>query len=360
MSEGDSQENPLPANGRAGKLAPITPREWGFLLVLAATQFTNIMDFMIIMPLEPRYKDIWPDITPFGFGLIVMAYGVAAGLSGLLGAFFNDRFDRKKLLLTLYAGFTIGTFLCAVASNYWMLVLARLVAGMFGGIMGAVVLAIVGDLFQDARRGRATGVIMWGFSVASIVGVPAGLMLSDAMGGDPLRSVQVPFAALAVFCLLIWVLSFFVLPKVRGHIAEGGHNILGSMFRVMTDASHLRAYLFMFFLTISTFLLAPFLSAYVVANIGRSKEELKWIYVCGGLATFLTLPIVGVVADRRGKLPVFRVMGTLTILPILVLTNLQWLLGLLDVRSLRLPLTLVATTLFMIISSARNVPAMAA
>ena len=104
----------------------------------------------------------------------------------------------------------------------------------------------------------------------------------------------------------------------------------------------------------STFLLAPFLSAYVVANLKRTPEELKWIYVCGGLATFLTLPLVGIAADRWGKLPVFRVMGILTILPILLLTNLQMLLDPVHSSALRLALTLAATTLFMVISSAQR------
>jgi DHA1 family inner membrane transport protein len=368
MLEGDVSENPYaPTEGAAGakpKLPPITPREWSFLLVLAAIQFTNIVDFMIIMPLQPRYKIAMPGITPFMFGVIVAAYGFSAGVSGLLGGFFNDIFDRKRSLLVLYAGFTIGTFLCGIAPDYWSLVCARVVAGAFGGVMGAATLAIVGDLFQDARRGRATGAIMWGFSVASIVGVPLGLELSDAFKSErqseALFSVQVPFLAVAVFCVLLWIVAVFVLPPIRGHLVHHRPDMLGPLLRVLTDSAHLRAYLFMFFLIMSTFLLAPFLAAYVVANVGRSKEELKWIYVCGGVATFLVLPAVGILSDRFGKLPVFRITGTLTIIPIILLTNLAPLFEWTHVpASLTLTLTLTATTLFMVFSSARSVPAMA-
>src|SRR5258708_35877404 len=173
MIEGDDQENPYAQNPRA-KLPPITPREWILLLVLAAIQFTVILDFMIIMPLQPAYLRLWPDLTPKGFGIIVGSYAFSAGCSGLFGAFFTDRFDRKKSLLVLYAGFTVGTFLCAVAPGYWLLVAARVVAGAVGGIMGAVALAIIGDLFHDERRGRATGVLMWGFSLATTLCVPTG------------------------------------------------------------------------------------------------------------------------------------------------------------------------------------------
>src|SRR3974390_2792477 len=152
MLEGDHEENPYTSQGSAPagkpKLPPITFKEWCFLLVLAAIQFTIIRVFMIIMPLKPRYDDALPGITPFGFGVIVAAYGIAAGVSGLLGGFFNDIFDRKRSLLGLYAGFTIGTFLCGVAPSYWTLVAARVVAGAFGGVMGAATLAIIGDLFH--------------------------------------------------------------------------------------------------------------------------------------------------------------------------------------------------------------------
>jgi predicted MFS family arabinose efflux permease len=168
----------------------------------------------------------------------------------------------------LYAGFTVGTFLCGVAPDYWSLVAARVVAGAFGGIMGAVALAIVGDLFHDERRGRATGVLMWGFSLATIVGVPAGLFLKKAEGGGP----GSPFIALALLSVLIWVLAVFVLPTVRGHLTGPAHQIIHSMIRVMTDATHLRAYVFMFFVVMSTFLLFPFVAGYVVANIGLDED----------------------------------------------------------------------------------------
>src|SRR5260370_11425020 len=144
MIEADDLENPC-ASTTKKKLAPITLKEWGFVLVFAAIQFTVILDFMILMPLQPTYKRLWPDLTPKGFGIIVGAYALAAGFSGLFGAFLTDRFDRKKSLLVLLAGFTIGTFLCGIAPDYWWLVAGRGGAGPFGGILGAVLLAIIAD-----------------------------------------------------------------------------------------------------------------------------------------------------------------------------------------------------------------------
>jgi MFS transporter, DHA1 family, inner membrane transport protein len=355
MIEVDEPKNSHAAQRRK-KLPPITPREWLLLLVLAAIQFTAVVDFIIIMPLQPAYWRLWPDLTEMGFGIIVGSYAFAAGCSGLFGAFFTDRWDRKKSLLVLYAGFTIGTLLCGVVSDYWSLVAARVVAGAFGGIMGAVALAIIGDLFHDERRGRATGVLMWGFSLATILGVPAGLFLKNVEGGGP----GLPFVALAALSLAIWVISLVVLPTVRGHLAGPAHQIIHSMIRVMTDATHLRAYLFMFFLIMSTFLLFPFVAGYVVANIGLDENwELPWVYVCGGGATFFVLPVVGWLADRFGKPPVFRVMGALTAVPILLITNLQFLVGGIDNRGYVVALTYAATTLLMVFASGRSVPAMA-
>jgi predicted MFS family arabinose efflux permease len=175
-------------------------------------------------------------------------------------------------------------------------------------------------------------------------------------GGGP----GLPFAALALLSLVIWVLSVIVLPAVRGHLAGPAHQMIQSMIRVMTDATHLRAYLFMFCLIMSTFLLFPFVAGYVVANIGLNEDwQLPWVYVCGGGATFLVLPVVGWLADRWGKLQVFRVVGALTAVPILLITNLQALLSGIDQRVYKVVLTLAATTLFMIFASGRSVPAMA-
>src|SRR5437867_856865 len=159
----------------------ISGREVLVLLVLAAVHFANVMDFMIVMPLGPQYqKDL--HITPQEFGWLVSVYGFSSSLSGLLAAWFLDRFDRKRTLLALYGGFTVATLLCAASGNYYFLLAARGLAGVFGGVMASTVLAVVGDLFADARRGRAMGVVMSSFSVASIAGIPAGLFLAEHLG----------------------------------------------------------------------------------------------------------------------------------------------------------------------------------
>src|SRR5258708_2569073 len=172
------------AEGTIGKprnFPKLSRAEWVLLLALGAGQFTNIMDFMIVIPLGSQYMREM-SINTQQFGFVVAAYAIAASLAGFSSAFFIDGFDRKKSFLWLYAGFTLGTFFCAVAPNYWSLVAARSITGAFGGLVGATVLAIVGDAFSESRRGTATGVVMSAFSVATIFGVPSGLYLAGLWG----------------------------------------------------------------------------------------------------------------------------------------------------------------------------------
>src|SRR5215467_5999101 len=174
---------------RSDTVQPLNERL--LLLVLASIQFSAIVDFLIIMPLGPQYMRVF-GISPAQFGIIVSAYAVSAGISGIAAGFFLDRFDRKRALLALYSGFTLGTLSCALAPTYHLLVGARVVAGAFGGVAGALILAIIGDVVPESRRGAAMGLVMSSFSVASICGVPLGLFLATQLNW------HVPFYGLAL------------------------------------------------------------------------------------------------------------------------------------------------------------------
>ena len=145
--------------------------------ILAFLQFTVILDFMILSPLGAQ---LMPDlhISPVQFGLLVSTYAFSAGVSGFLAAGFADRFDRKKLLLVFYAGFLAGTLLCGLASGYHVLLLGRLITGVFAGVVGSVSFAIITDVFPLEMRGRVMGVIQTAFAASSVLGIPIGLLLS--------------------------------------------------------------------------------------------------------------------------------------------------------------------------------------
>jgi predicted MFS family arabinose efflux permease len=342
MAATTSAEDPVRPGGAGGSLR-ITWREWLLLAALAGIQFTHIVDFMLMMPLGPVFQKEM-GLAPREFGYVVSAYTFSAGLAGLLAARFLDRFDRKSALLVLYAGFITGTFLCAAAPDYLYLLAARTATGAFGGVTAAVVLAIVGDTFADARRATAMGIIMSAFSVASIVGVPAGLFLAEAFDW------HIAFITLGGLSGGVLVLAGLVLPSLRGHM-RGRHMPHISTWRVLAHANHLRAFALTAALIVSSFLLAPYLAIYLVRNVGVQQSDLKYLYFWGGAATVVTLTVIGRLADRLGKLRVFRILGLLTMVPALVMTNLP--------HGLSLWLVFLVTTLFMIMSSGRMVPAMA-
>jgi predicted MFS family arabinose efflux permease len=340
-SAGGGETVSLPKPG--GTFSQITPREWLLLLILAAIQFTHIVDFMIIMPLGPVYEHEM-GLSAQQFGLVVAAYTISAGLAGLVASLFLDRFDRKRALLTLYAGFTTGTLLCAVAPDYLPLLAARTVAGAFGGVAAAVVLAIVGDVFPDSRRATAMGLVMFAFSAASVAGVPLGLHLADVF------SWHAPFLVLGGLSGAVLVLAAAVLPPLRGHL-RGRRQRPGTLLPVLADANHLCAFALMGALVLSTFIIWPYLPTYLRFNVGLRQDQLKFIYLCGGLATLGTQPLFGWLADRFGKLRVFGALALLTLVPVVLVTTLP--------AGLPLGLVLAATTGLMVASSGRMVPAMA-
>jgi DHA1 family inner membrane transport protein len=318
--------------------------ERNFLLLLAAMQFTHIVDFMILMPLGPSLMGTL-GLTPSSFGTIVSAYTFSAGISSILAALFLDRLDRKKTMLTVYFGFIVGTFLCGLAPNAHLLLLARIISGGFGGVMVAMVFALIGDAIPMKRRGAAMGIVMTSFSVASIAGVPLGLFLSTHFGW------QVPFFALAGVSALMWIAGFRALPNLKRapvHPHSGG--TLRDFATVLARPTHWKAFAFTFAMMGSTFLVIPFISAYLVSNGGVLNDQLPWVFFAGGITTFFTLRLFGRLGDKHGLAKVYTFITLGAILPVLGVTHLgEW----------GLWIALPVTTLFMILVSGRAAPGMA-
>ena len=321
-----------------------TLNEKGLILILAAIQFTTILDFLIIMPLGPQYMRVF-DISPAQFGLIVSAYAISAGLSGVCSALFLDGLDRKKALVILYSGFIFGTFLCAIAPGYLSLIAARAIAGAFGGVVGALNLAIIGDTVPEERRGRAMGMLMSSFSIASICGVPVGLLLATQF------SWHIPFLALAFLSCLVLFAIIPLVPSLKGHLENREKtNPLQRLLSLLLPANHQIALLFTAALTMTGFLIFPHISNYLVLNVGLSETQLPLVYLCGGFCTVFSMNLIGRWSDKVGKPKVFIFMSLAAILPIFSLTNLF---------PVPLLAALTVRTIFMICMSGRMVPAMA-
>lgn len=310
--------------------------------LLAFIKFTHIMDFMIMMPLGPQLERLW-NISPQEFGILVAAYTFSAGAVGLLGSFFMDRFDRKYSLIFLYSGFLIGTFACAFSNSYEMLLLARCATGSFGGLLGATVLSIVGDLTPLEKRSETMGTIMAAFSAASVFGVPFGLFLADQFGW------QSPFLFLGLVGLPILALNIRMVPNVRGHLenaAEKPFELIRGMF---SDRNQVTAHLFIVLLMLGQFSVITFIAPYMVSNVGFTEGQLSYIYLVGGFCTLFSAPIFGRWADKFGQLRFFTGVTLLSLVPLWVITHLP---------QMNLYIVLVITSVMFILISGRIIPAM--
>jgi DHA1 family inner membrane transport protein len=322
----------------------LTRQERLILLVLATVQFTSIVDFMVIMPLAPQLKRAI-GLTTDRFSLVVAAYTVAAGLAGLMSTLFLDRFARRPTYLVLFAGFLIGTLACGIAPDFISLMAARALTGAFGGILGGMAMTIIGDVFPENRRGTATGILMMSFSMASVLGVPIGLTLGQEYGW------HIPFLVLAALCVPFLILAACVLPRLDGHLkGQVREESLAHLKAIFLEANHLRAFALMSALMISGFSVFPFLSAYLVSNVGVDEKHLRWAYVAGGIVTLVGMPTIGRLADRFGKLRVYR---------FVVPANAALLLTVTSLPPLPLALVLLVMSATMLSNGGRMVPAMA-
>lgn len=331
----------------AVSMDPITldrRRERWVLLLLTAVQFAHTLDFMIMMPLGPQLMRAFA-ITAGQFGALVSAYTFSAGVAGLLATFFLDRFDRKRALLWVFAGFAVATLLCGLSPTYPALFGARVLAGAFGGVTASVVLAMVGDLVPIERRGAAIGLVMSGFSVASIAGVPAGLWLAGR--ADWHR----PFVILAGVSVLILGVMVRMLPAVPAHPAPGGLRAAVEQAReIAVHPNHLRAFALSVVMALAAYIVFPYLSPSLVANCGYPEAWLPLVYVCGGAASVVGMNLAGRWADRHGRLRVFRIAAAVSMVTVLVVTHLPvW----------PMALVLTSTAAFMTMNAMRYVPAMA-
>src|SRR5687768_7848280 len=248
-------------------------RERATLATLAAVQFTHILDFMIMMPLGAQLMRVF-NISPAQFTYLVASYGIAAAASGFAGGFVLDRFDRKRSLIFLYAGFGVATLACALAPTHGTLMVARIAAGAFGGLAGSMVNAMIGDIVPPARRGRAMSVVMTAFPVASVLGVPIGLVLAGKYGW------HASFFLLAGCAAVILVVAAFALPPIR--TAVHGHEPLRQMREIMSHGVHLRAFAVGAVLVMAGGLLIPFIAPSFMANVGLDeKVQLPITYMVG-------------------------------------------------------------------------------
>jgi predicted MFS family arabinose efflux permease len=295
---------------------PFTAYQKFAVFILAITQFTVILDFMVMSPLgDILMKSL--NLKPTHFGLVVSAYAFSAGISGLLTAGFADKFDRKKLLLFFYIGFIAGTILCGIVTSYPLLVAARIITGLFGGVIGSISMAIVADLFTIEQRGRVMGFIQMGFGASQILGIPIGLYLANAWGWHaPFLWVAVMAAIIALFIAIKLkpITKHLEIQKDKSAFKHLMHTIAKKNYRIGFSATAL--------LSVGGFMMMPFGSAFAINNLKITSEQLPMLFMIAGLSTLIVMPIIGKLSDQINKFKIFTYASIWTIIMIGIYTNL--------------------------------------
>ena len=286
------------------------------IALLALTQFTVILDFMVMSPLgDLLMKSL--DMNPSKFGIAVAAYAFSAGISGLLTAGFADKYDRKKLFLFFYVGFILGTIMCGLANSYHVLVAARIITGIFGGVIGSISMAIVADLFSIQQRGRVMGFMTMGFGASQVLGIPIGLYLANIWGWHA-PFFWVAGMAVAVAGLIAWKLNpltaHLALQSDKTAVKHLLHTIAKKEYRIGFSATAL--------LSIGGFMMMPFGSAFAVNNLKITQEQLPILFMVAGISTLIIMPIIGKISDTYDKFRIFALASLWMVMVVLFYTNL--------------------------------------
>jgi predicted MFS family arabinose efflux permease len=299
------------------ELTLFTPYQKFVIAMLALLQFTVVLDFMVLSPLgDILMKSL--NIVPSRFGLVVSCYAFSAGISGILAAGFADKFDRKKMLLFFYTGFILGTLCCALANTYWLLLCARIVTGLFGGVIGAISMAIMADLFPIQQRGRVMGFVQMSFAASQVLGIPIGLYIANSWGW------HAAFLMIVLLAIVISILVFIKMKPVDHHLAiQSDKSPFLHLWHTLSNNTYQTGFIATAFLSIGGFMLMPFGSAFLINNVQITQQQLPLIFMFTGIASIIIMPLVGKLSDRIDKFTLFTGGSVLAIIMVIIYTNIS-------------------------------------
>ncbi len=297
-------------------LTPFTSYQKFLIATIAFIQFTVILDFMIMSPLGAAIIRVL-NISPKQFGMVVSAYAISAGLSGILAAGFADKFDRKKMLLFFYVGFVLGTLCCGLAPDFQTLLLARIITGIFGGVIGSISMSIIADSFSLQMRGRVMGFVQSAFAFSQVIGLPLGMYLNAQLGW------HAPFMLIVAFCVPAGLIMAFKMKPVNEHLKiKSDKNAFLHLASTARNPIYLKAFLATILLSVGGFMIMPFATDFLENNVGIREVDLTKIYICTGLIGMVTGPLIGRLSDKVGKYRVFVGGSILGATMVLINTNL--------------------------------------
>lgn len=314
------------------------------IIMLALTQFSVVLDFMVMSPLGDMLMKSM-SLTTSQFGFAVSAYAFSAGISGLLTAGFADRFDRKKLLLFFYVGFIAGTLFCGLAGSYPMLIAARIITGVFGGVIGSISMAIVADLFPLHQRGRAMAFMQMGFGASQVLGIPIGLYIANHWGW------QSPFLMIVALAIIIWLIIMLKLKPIRRHLElKTEKTAINHLWHTIRQRSYRIGFLLTALLSLGGFMMMPWGSAFAVNNLHVTYEQLPVLFMVSGVTSLIIMPLIGKLSDKIDKAKIFTAAAIWMMVIVVIYTNLT---------PVHFAIVMAMNILMMIGIMSRIVPAMA-
>ena len=287
------------------------------IAILALTQFTVVLDFMVMSPLGDLLMKSM-QLSTKQFGIAVFSYAFSAGISGFLTAGFADSFDRKKLLLFFYIGFIVGTLFCGLASNFYLLVAARVFTGIFGGVIGSISMAIVSDLFPIEKRGRVMGFLQMGFGTSQVLGIPISLYIANHFGW------QSPFFLIVGMALIIWLFIVLKMKPITKHleVKDKDTNALQHLIHTIQNRNYRIGFLTTALMSLGGFMIMPWGSVYAINNLHVTQEQLPLLFMIAGVATLLMMPLIGKISDKINKFTIFTFASAWMIIVVVIYANL--------------------------------------
>jgi predicted MFS family arabinose efflux permease len=287
------------------------------IAILALTQFTVVLDFMVMSPLGDLLMKSM-QLSTKQFGIAVFSYAFSAGISGFLTAGFADSFDRKKLLLFFYIGFIVGTLFCGLASNFYLLVAARVFTGIFGGVIGSISMAIVSDLFPIEKRGRVMGFLQMGFGTSQVLGIPISLYIANHFGW------QSPFFLIVGMALIIWLFIVLKMKPITKHleVKDKDTNALQHLIHTIQNRNYRVGFLTTALMSLGGFMIMPWGSVYAINNLHVTQEQLPLLFMIAGVATLLMMPLIGKISDKINKFTIFTFASAWMIIVVVTYANL--------------------------------------
>ncbi len=297
-------------------LKKFTPYQVLVIVMLGLTQFTVILDFMVMSPLgDMLMKSMSLKTSQFGFA--VSGYAFSAGISGLLTAGFADRFDRKKLLLFFYIGFIVGTFFCSIANSYHTLIAARIITGLFGGVIGSISMAIVADLFPIEKRGRVMGFMQMSFGASQVLGIPIGLFIANSWGW------QSPFLMIVILASIVWLIVLIKMKPITAHLkVQTDRSAIKHLLHTISKRNYRIGFLATAMLSLGGFMMMPWGSAFAINNLKITQHQLPMLFMVSGLSSLVIMPFIGRLSDKIDKFKVFTIASAWMIVMVLIYTNL--------------------------------------